>query len=158
MAHNTAKLGGAASDVVVGKVAVSRAIQSNGFLSQTFYSWRLARRTQHGLMMMTWKPTPVPDEEAFAAIKAGIDALPPGAKMFLNSGECGPPGHHHLDVTPEYCELTRPLFCFVSFQASSTGKAQAQRISSWSRASSRNTPDTQTARSSPLKAGRSPDS
>jgi len=62
MAHNTAKLGGAASDVVVGKVA-------------------------HGLMMMTWKPTPVPDEEAFAAIKAGIDALPQGAKMFLNSGE-----------------------------------------------------------------------
>jgi pyridoxine 4-dehydrogenase len=35
---------------------------------------------------MTWKPTPVPDEEAFAAIKAGIDALPPGVKMFLNSG------------------------------------------------------------------------
>ncbi|KAI0304547.1 NADP-dependent oxidoreductase domain-containing protein [Russula brevipes] len=38
-------------------------------------------------MMMTWKPTPVPDEEAFAAIKAGVDALPPGVKMFLNSGE-----------------------------------------------------------------------
>ena len=37
-------------------------------------------------MLMTWKPTPVPDEEAFAAIKAGIDALPPGVKMFLNSG------------------------------------------------------------------------
>ncbi|KAI0278907.1 Aldo/keto reductase family-domain-containing protein [Russula brevipes] len=62
MAHHTAKLGGAASGVVVAKVA-------------------------HGLMMMTWKPTPVPDEEAFAAIKAGVDALPPGVKMFLNSGE-----------------------------------------------------------------------
>jgi len=37
-------------------------------------------------MMMTWKPTPVPDEDAFAAIKAGIDALPPGVKMLLNSG------------------------------------------------------------------------
>jgi pyridoxine 4-dehydrogenase len=37
-------------------------------------------------MMMTWKPTPVPDEEAFAAIKAGIDALPPGVKMIINSG------------------------------------------------------------------------
>jgi len=37
-------------------------------------------------MMMTWKPTPVPDEDAFAAIKAGIDALPPGVKMNLNSG------------------------------------------------------------------------
>ena len=33
-----------------------------------------------------WKPTPVPDEDCFASIKAGIDALPPGAKMFLNSG------------------------------------------------------------------------
>ncbi len=39
-------------------------------------------------MMMTWKPTPVPDEHAFAAIKAGIDALPPGVKMILNSGGC----------------------------------------------------------------------
>jgi pyridoxine 4-dehydrogenase len=37
-------------------------------------------------MMMTWSPTPVPDEKAFAAIKAGVDALPPGAKLFLNSG------------------------------------------------------------------------
>jgi hypothetical protein len=44
-------------------------------------------RPQHGLMMMTLKPTPVPVEEAFAAIKAGIDALPPGTKMFLNSSE-----------------------------------------------------------------------
>ena len=33
-----------------------------------------------------WKPTPVPDEDCFASIKAGIDALPLGAKMFLNSG------------------------------------------------------------------------
>ncbi|KAF8494653.1 aldo/keto reductase [Russula emetica] len=40
-------------------------------------------------MMMTWKPTHVPDEDAFkfAAIRAGIDALPPGVKMLLNSGE-----------------------------------------------------------------------
>ena len=37
-------------------------------------------------MGMTAKPTPVPDEDAFAAIKAGIDSLPPGVKMFLNSG------------------------------------------------------------------------
>jgi pyridoxine 4-dehydrogenase len=62
MAHHTVKLGGADSRVVVAKVA-------------------------HGLMMMTWKPTHVPDEDAFAAIKAGIDALPPGVKMFINSGE-----------------------------------------------------------------------
>ncbi|KAH9988248.1 aldo/keto reductase [Russula compacta] len=62
MVTRTAKLGGAASDVVIGKTA-------------------------HGLMMMTWKPTPVPDDDCFAAIKAGLDALPPGAKMLLNSGE-----------------------------------------------------------------------
>lgn len=38
-------------------------------------------------MSMTWRwPTSVPDEEAFAAIKAGVDALPPGTKQFLNSG------------------------------------------------------------------------
>ncbi len=37
--------------------------------------------------MMSWRPTPIPDEEAFEAIKAGIDSLPPGVKMFLNSGE-----------------------------------------------------------------------
>lgn len=63
MVRNTAKLGGTASDIVVGKVA-------------------------HGLMSMTWRwPTSVPDEEAFAAIKAGVDALPPGTKQFLNSAE-----------------------------------------------------------------------
>lgn len=44
-------------------------------------------KTGHGLMMMTWKPTPVPDEDAFEAIKAGLDSLPSGAKMLINSGE-----------------------------------------------------------------------
>ncbi|KAH9934624.1 aldo/keto reductase [Fomitopsis serialis] len=39
-------------------------------------------------MMMTWRGSGVvPDEQCFDAIKAGIDALPPGAKMLLNSGE-----------------------------------------------------------------------
>ena len=37
--------------------------------------------------MMTWRPTPISDEDAFAAIKAGIDGVPPGAKMILNSGQ-----------------------------------------------------------------------
>ncbi|EJD07504.1 aldo/keto reductase [Fomitiporia mediterranea MF3/22] len=41
----------------------------------------------HGLMMMTWKPTPVPDEVCFEAIKASLDSVPPGTKMVLNSGE-----------------------------------------------------------------------
>ncbi|KAF8274160.1 NADP-dependent oxidoreductase domain-containing protein [Lactarius quietus] len=63
MVRKTAKLGGTASGIVIGKVA-------------------------HGLLSMTWRwPGPVPDEEAFAAIKAGVDALPPGTKLFLNSAE-----------------------------------------------------------------------
>jgi hypothetical protein len=41
---------------------------------------------KHELMMMTWKPTNVQDEDVLAAIKAGIDALPPGVKILLNSG------------------------------------------------------------------------
>ena len=44
------------------------------------------RFVQHGLMMFTWNANPTPYEQAFEAIKAGIDSLPPGVKMFLNSG------------------------------------------------------------------------
>ncbi|KAI6117681.1 NADP-dependent oxidoreductase domain-containing protein [Pisolithus croceorrhizus] len=62
MTLTTTTLGGTARGVVVGKVA-------------------------HGLMLMTWKQDPVPDEQCFEAIKAGIDALPPGAKMLLVAGE-----------------------------------------------------------------------
>ncbi|KAJ7836388.1 aldo/keto reductase [Mycena olivaceomarginata] len=62
MVQRTTKLGGTASDTTVGGVA-------------------------HGLMMMTWTPTPAPDAQCFAAIKAGVDALPAGAKMFLNSAK-----------------------------------------------------------------------
>ncbi|KAI0032271.1 aldo/keto reductase [Vararia minispora EC-137] len=58
----TAKLGGTAKDVVIGKVGT-------------------------GLMLMTWTPTPTPDEQAFAVIKAAIDAMPPGVKMLLNSSQ-----------------------------------------------------------------------
>ncbi|KAI0945772.1 hypothetical protein AcW1_001915 [Taiwanofungus camphoratus] len=38
---------------------------------------------------MTWRDpnVPLPDEEAFEAIKAGVDALPAGTKMLVNSGE-----------------------------------------------------------------------
>ncbi|TBU23756.1 aldo/keto reductase [Dichomitus squalens] len=61
---NTTKLGGTAANVTVGKVA-------------------------HSLMMMTWRDPnyPLPDEETFEAIKAGVDAMPPGVKMVLNSSE-----------------------------------------------------------------------
>ncbi|KAF7308787.1 Aldo-ket-red domain-containing protein [Mycena kentingensis (nom. inval.)] len=44
-------------------------------------------RVGHGLMLMTWTPTPVPDEQCFESIKAGIDALPADVKMFVNAGE-----------------------------------------------------------------------
>lgn len=37
-----------------------------------------------------WTPTPVPDEQCFEAIKAGIDRLPAGVKMVLNSGQYMP--------------------------------------------------------------------
>jgi len=90
MAHSIAKLGGAASHVVVAKVA-------------------------HGLMRMTWTQTPISDKEAFAAIKGGIDALPPDVKMFLNSAEFYGPGlstanlellARFFDKYPEYADRT----------------------------------------------------
>ncbi|KAF9073210.1 aldo/keto reductase [Rhodocollybia butyracea] len=66
MVSQSIKLGGTAAGISVGRVA-------------------------HGLMMMTWRPNPasgpVSDEQAFEAIKAGVDALPAGTKMFLNSAE-----------------------------------------------------------------------
>ena len=37
-------------------------------------------------MMLTWTPTPVPYDQAFEAIKAAIDAMPVGVKLFINSG------------------------------------------------------------------------
>ncbi|KAJ7506636.1 aldo/keto reductase [Mycena galericulata] len=55
-------LGGTASNVTVGKVS-------------------------HGLMMMCIPVGGKSDEDCFASIKAGVDALPAGAKMFLNNGE-----------------------------------------------------------------------
>ena len=35
----------------------------------------------------SWKPTPTPDEEAFASLKAGIDTLPAGVKMLVVTGQ-----------------------------------------------------------------------
>ncbi|KZV73064.1 aldo/keto reductase [Peniophora sp. CONT] len=59
MVHTTT-LGGSAKDVSVVKVGT-------------------------GLMMLSWGPTP--DEQAFEAIKAAIDATPAGSKMLLNSSQ-----------------------------------------------------------------------
>ncbi|KAI0637674.1 aldo/keto reductase [Trametes polyzona] len=86
----TTRLGGTASDVVVAKVI-------------------------HGLMSMSWVPNPAPDEQAFEAIKAGVDALPPGVKMVLNSAQFYGNGWttHNLEMLsrffekyPEYAERT----------------------------------------------------
>jgi len=44
-------------------------------------------KVAHGLMMMTWKPEPTPDEECFDAIKASLNTVPAGYKMIINSGE-----------------------------------------------------------------------
>ncbi|KAF8423718.1 NADP-dependent oxidoreductase domain-containing protein [Boletus edulis BED1] len=53
-----------------------------------------------------WKPESSPKGECFEAIKAGIDALPPGAKMFLNGGEFY--GHNlstaNLELIAEFFE------------------------------------------------------
>lgn len=38
-------------------------------------------------MLHRLRAEPLPDEEAFEAIKAGVDAMPPGVKMMLNAGE-----------------------------------------------------------------------
>lgn len=83
-------LGGTASHVKVGKVG-------------------------HGLLLMTWTTNPVPDEVAFEAIKAGIECMPPGVKMLLNSSEFYSPtfGPANLELLsrffekyPEYAERT----------------------------------------------------
>jgi pyridoxine 4-dehydrogenase len=46
-----------------------------------------ASQIAHGLMLMTWIPTPVPDEQAFEAIKTSLDSVEPGTKMIINSGQ-----------------------------------------------------------------------
>ncbi|KAG8914824.1 hypothetical protein FRC00_010580 [Tulasnella sp. 408] len=44
--------------------------------------------------MITWAPNPVPDEQAFAAIKAAVDLVPTDQKLLINSGEFyGCPAH-----------------------------------------------------------------
>ena len=56
-------------------------------------------------MLFRWRdPTnPLPDEDAFEAIKAGVDAMPVGVKMMLNSGNVTP------NPVPRTAELTQDL-------------------------------------------------
>ncbi|KAG9092647.1 hypothetical protein FRC07_011612, partial [Ceratobasidium sp. 392] len=70
----------------------------------------------HGLMQMTLVSGSLGDEQCFEAIKAGIEAAPPGAKVFLNSAEFyGPLNDRTANLTllnkfftkyPEYAERT----------------------------------------------------
>ncbi|KZV96973.1 Aldo/keto reductase [Exidia glandulosa HHB12029] len=59
----------------------------------------------HGLMLMTARASAVPDEQCFESIKATINALPPGAKAFPNSGDFYgyPPNlNGNLDLVKRY--------------------------------------------------------
>ncbi|KAG8749954.1 hypothetical protein FRC12_013138 [Ceratobasidium sp. 428] len=69
----------------------------------------------HGLALMTWIPTPPPEAQCFEALKAGLEAAPPGAKVLLNSGEFygfNPPTanlellNRFFTKYPEYAERT----------------------------------------------------
>ncbi|KAG9044573.1 hypothetical protein FS837_007919 [Tulasnella sp. UAMH 9824] len=51
-------------------------------------------KTGLGLLMLTWSRPTVSDEQAFAAIKAAIDLVPEGEKLFLNSAELYGPHDH----------------------------------------------------------------
>jgi len=107
MSTKTAQLGGTASEVTVGKVGVSGPPSNlphpNFDLSPPFLAWfddddvrtSLHRLTSHHRRLLpSWRDPPVSDEDAFASLKAGMDALPPGTKMFLNSGA------HTSDLIP----------------------------------------------------------
>ncbi|KAI6005525.1 aldo/keto reductase [Pisolithus albus] len=76
----TTTLGGTASDIVVGKVA-------HGLMLMTCVKWHGVRSQSYPHQCCSWKRDVVPDEQCFEAIKAGIDTLPPGAKMLLVAGE-----------------------------------------------------------------------
>jgi hypothetical protein len=102
MSTRAAQLGGTASDVAVGKIGVST---STGFLpiptlttrSTATIAWfddddvrTTLRRilSQHRCVLPSFRDPVVSDEEAFESLKAGMDNLLPGTKMFLNSGAC----------------------------------------------------------------------
>lgn len=108
VAVKTVKLGGTASDITVGKVAVCRIESylpsmphSDHFAPFAVLAWfddddvrpaRIYIVSVIGLTairMRRWRDPshPLSDEDAFEAIKAGVDAMPHGVKMFLNSGK-----------------------------------------------------------------------
>jgi hypothetical protein len=125
----TVTLGGPASHIKVAKIGVRSPLIQNVLISDMS-----VYHPQHGLMKMTWTPRPVGDEQAFEAIKAGIDALPQGVKAFLNGGPCSGPW------------VSISFLSGLAFQANSMD--QTARTCSSSRGSSRNTLNTPIERSS----------
>ena len=82
---HTVHIGTLNSGAIVGQLAVRTAylMFDAGRILTLMLRFRLI---QHGLMGLTWTANTVTYEQAFEAIKAGIDSLPPGVRMFLNSG------------------------------------------------------------------------
>jgi len=90
---------------------------SSAAIIQTPSGAVVVNKIGHGLMSMTWQVVaPKSDEECFETIKAGVDSLPNGVKMFLNGGEFYGPENHmtaNLDMLsrffekyPDYAEKT----------------------------------------------------
>jgi hypothetical protein len=113
MSTKTTQLGGTASEVTVGKVGVS-GLPLPSFpipiltSPPSFPAWfddddvRTSLRrvlSRHQRLLPSWRNPPISDEEAFASLKAGMDALPPGTKMFLNSGAYTNP-YYFYKLTP----------------------------------------------------------
>lgn len=98
-------LGGTATGVKVAKIGVSgfetncscrRALTA--IFCHFFLAWidahdvRGSHYNPHSIKsdingLNRWVPKPVPDEICFEAIKAGVDMLPPGVKMLINSSK-----------------------------------------------------------------------
>jgi hypothetical protein len=55
------------------------------FMTCVIY-FRLKLSRCYMIIVSSWKAIHVPDDQAFAAIKAGLDLVSPGEKVFLNSG------------------------------------------------------------------------
>ena len=72
--------------------------------------------------MTTWWLTRIPDEHAFAAITAGIDALSPGIKAILNSTSVGVPSalRHFDNSGSEFlCPDLAPFFFLLEHATNS---------------------------------------
>lgn len=97
MMQKTTKLGSSASNVEVGKIAVCyeilwlHLVLTDACLSAWAHDddvrWACENIRSHFLTIFSrFNPIQVPDDQCFESIKAGVDSLPKGTKMMLNSG------------------------------------------------------------------------